>query len=385
MSSNNKKLSIESLKSLPYVIWAPIEKKDTGKFGVTKYDPNLSYKGINLYYTENKPGGHFFDMHGNILHTFVDKTGEKSNWQFIEPYSSDSFIVIVQRETIFMIDWDSNIKWRVVGPFHHDISIADNGDIYTLKNNNIINFNFCFTKPIRNDWLVILTKDGTLKKEISFAKMVSQNKDLLKAAKKREERRYDFGKDSWDVFHTNSIEIIDRNIFFKNRKLFKKGDVLFCIRHQNLVGVIDIEAEKIIWSWGTHDLDFPHNASLLKNGNILIFDNGFHRQYSRVIELNPVTKKIEWEYKGSPSESFFSPTRGSAQRLPNGNTLIAESDKGHVFEITNDGKIVWEFYNPEVGEFYNPDLGTNEKRRATIYRMMRIVDEGKYPKLKTLQ
>jgi hypothetical protein len=177
--SNNEKLSIETLKSLPYVIWAPIKEKNIDKSGVTNYDPNLSYKGINLYYTENKPGGHFFDMQGNILHTFIDKTMGEKNWQFIEPYSSKHFIVLIQREEIFMIDWDSNIQWRVSGPFHHDISIAENGDIYTLKNGKINEPKFCLTEPIRNDWLIILMRDGKVKKKISFAKMILQNKELF--------------------------------------------------------------------------------------------------------------------------------------------------------------------------------------------------------------
>jgi hypothetical protein len=230
------------------------------------------------------------------------------------------------------------------------------------------------TEQIKNNWLLILTTDGKVKKKIPFSKMLFENKKLFDIAMKREEKRNDGGKAAWDIFHTNTVEIINRDIFSGNKKLFTKGDVLFCMRHQNLVGVIDVEKEKIIWSWGTYDLDFPHHPSLLENGNLLIFDNGYHREYSRVIELNPVTKEIEWEYKGNPPKSFFTPTRGSAQRFPNGNTLIAESDKGHIFEITYDGKIVWEFYNPEVLN--------KERKRATIYRMMRIIEPGKYPRLK---
>ncbi len=384
-SSTDDTSSIEALKSLPYVTWAPIDKKDVEKTGVTKHDPSLSYKGINLYHTENKTGGYFFDMNGNILHTFIDKTegafenviNEKPTWLLVEPYSRDYFLVLVKRIALMMIDWDSNIKWTVRGVFHHDFAIADNGDIYALTYKDVIVPEYSRTEQIKNNWLVILTKDGKIKKEIPFSKMLFQNKDLFEIAMKREDKRNDGGKAPWDIFHTNSVEIINRDIFAGNKKLFKKGDVLFCMRHQNLVGVMDIETEKIIWSWGTHDLDYPHHPSLLGNGNLLIFDNGYHRKYSRVIELNPVTKEIEWEYKGSPPESFFSLTRGSAQRLPNGNTLIAESDKGHIFEITDDKKIVWEFYNPEVLK--------KEKKRATIYRMMRTVDPEKYPRLKELK
>jgi hypothetical protein len=39
----------------------------------------------------------------------------------------------------------------------------------------------------------------------------------------------------------------------------------------------------------------------------------------------------------------------SAQRLPNGNTLITEGqggDRGRVFEVNPDKEIVWDYYMP---------------------------------------
>ena len=43
-----------------------------------------------------------------------------------------------------------------------------------------------------------------------------------------------------------------------------------------------------------------HAPTPLPNGNLLIFDNGTLRGYSRVIELNPLTEEIAWEYDGKP-------------------------------------------------------------------------------------
>ena len=67
---------------------------------------------------------------------------------------------------------------------------------------------------------------------------------------------------------------------------------------------------------------------------------------------------------------------GGNQRLPNGNTLITESCSGRVFEITKDGRIVW--------EFYNPNIKTETQERETIYRMTRITNPENYPKLQQL-
>lgn len=63
-------------------------------------------------------------------------------------------------------------------------------------------------------------------------------------------------------------------------------------------------------------------------------------------ELDPITKTVEWEYKADPPEEFFSSTRGGSQRLSNGNTLITESNRGRVFEVTPSGEKVWELLQP---------------------------------------
>jgi len=54
---------------------------------------------------------------------------------------------------------------------------------------------------------------------------------------------------------------------------------------------------------------------------------------------NPV-----WEFRDSTW--FFSLKVGSAQRLPNGNTLICEGLRGTFFEVTHDSQIVWKYIAP---------------------------------------
>jgi hypothetical protein len=100
---------------------------------------------------------------------------------------------------------------------------------------------------------------------------------------------------------------------------------------------------------------------MLDNGNILIFDNGVVRESSRVIELNPVTETVEWQYSGDTPGEFYTRTRGSAQRLPNGNTLICEGNRGRCFEVTREGEIVWQWINPME----------KDGHRVQVYRMMR--------------
>jgi hypothetical protein len=69
----------------------------------------------------------------------------------------------------------------------------------------------------------------------------------------------------------------------------------------------------------------------------------FARATSRVLEINPVTLELVWSY---PNARFFSTNISSAQRLPNGITLMVAGAGGRMFEVTRDGTIVWEYMFP---------------------------------------
>jgi hypothetical protein len=57
---------------------------------------------------------------------------------------------------------------------------------------------------------------------------------------------------------------------------------------------------------------------MLSNGNILVFDNGLTRGWSRVLDLNPFSPKALVQYAPSGAARFFDRVMGSCQRLPNG-------------------------------------------------------------------
>jgi uncharacterized protein (UPF0248 family) len=148
------------------------------------------------------------------------------------------------------------------------------------------------------------------------------------------------------------------------------GDILASYRPISTVIRIARETGQIVWKLGPPTLAGQHAPTPLQNGNILIFDNGAHRlddplPFSRVIEINPATKKIVWTYQDRPVSNFFTPRMGNAQRLPNGNTLINEASFGRFFEVTEAGEIVWEYVNPFFGGRSNAQV--NEVFRVYRY------------------
>ncbi len=137
------------------------------------------------------------------------------------------------------------------------------------------------------------------------------------------------------------------------------GNILVSFAKINTVAMIDKKSGKMLWHWGTGgELAHQHSPSMLENGNILVYDNGFHPQglalnYSRVVEVDWRKNEMVWSYEGPEGGSlkmlFYSSMYSNCQRLPNGNTLICEGMTGRIFEITVQQTLVWEYVNAFPG------------------------------------
>jgi len=86
-----------------------------------------------------------------------------------------------------------------------------------------------------------------------------------------------------------------------------------------------------------------------------------------------MSRQIVWIYSSKRNTAFYSHIGSGCQRLPNGNTLICSMTEGHIFEVTPEGEVVWEYINPvtKEGEILEilPDRSpmTNPSFRAYRY------------------
>jgi len=175
------------------------------------------------------------------------------------------------------------------------------------------------------------------------------------------------GGKAWvDLFHCNAIEWMSHAELTTRNTLYALDNILVTFRHQDRVAIFNWPRRELVWAWGQGQLDGPHDAQTLENGNLLIFDNGLARGWSRVIELDPLQNRIVWEFKAKNPTDFFTKSKGSSQRLPNGNTLICCSDAGRVFEVNRDQEIVWDYRSPHKN---------SAGQRATIFRAKRFTKE----------
>ena len=129
------------------------------------------------------------------------------------------------------------------------------------------------------------------------------------------------------------------------------GNILTSFSKTHTVAIIDKNTGEVRWRWGRGEIAHQNDSIVLRNGNILIFDNDVHATpysmgFSRILEVNPKTNEMVWSYEDELRTNFYSSIMGSCQRLPNGNTLICETTTGRIFEVSPKRDIVWEFNNP---------------------------------------
>lgn len=384
------KMSLKKLQTLGYVNWTPVKKE--AKSSVTIYDRQSCYDGVNIYSSRVDHATYLMDMQGNILHTWSLKSNDTyPGFYCVELLENGDLLAIIEDGKGFIkLGWDSEVKWETKVPGHHDFYVSRNGDIYVLARRDTVVFFAGLPFSTKEDYIVVLTQDGKIKDNIplypvykgclSFKKVIRIYKqfsdpELLLRMVSNKLSGKELFDNVRDVYfsHTNTVEIINEDI----KGVCSKGNILISSRDMSLIGIFNVEDRRFVWTWGPGFVIGQHQPTLLDNGNFLMLDNGWKsRNYSRVIELDPVTKEIKWEYTADTKEDFYTLGVGGNQRFPNGNTLISEGCSGRIFEITKDGRVVW--------EFYNPNIKAKTQKREIIYRMDRITNPENYPKLQQL-
>jgi hypothetical protein len=255
------------------------------------------------------------------------------------------------------LDRDSRVLWKHAAKCHHDVAVGEDGKIYAIVNEMVETVPRGLEHlptPCMVDLIEILSPEGKSLKRISLLDALAESPyapllcmlerprpggglsplppGAMPAPFLDDPRRR-------DVLHTNAIKVLGRAQAAKF-PLFKEGQILVSLRHLDALAVLDPDSGRVVWA-ARGPWHAQHDPSFLDNRHLLLFDNLGSPHGSRVLEYDPATQAFPWSYPPPGGTPFLSRIRGMCQRLPNGNTLIVNSDGGEAFEVTAGGEKVW--------------------------------------------
>ncbi len=333
-----------------------------GQKGVTIYDPTKFYNGYNLFFSFGEKDAWLMDMEGRLVH----------RWRLPYVPGGHGYLLpnghlvysgrIRTREEIgygwpaemgalggifIEFDWDGNIVWQAE-------TIGQGHDFHVMPNGHIM--------------YVAWTPEGIVPDEIA-AKLKGGRPGTEVNGKIWGDIVAEMDRNGKTVWKWLTYEHLDPEIdaiapldnrcawpYINAVWVCRDGNILLSARFCNEVIKIDHSTGKVIGRYGRGKIYHQHDCRELDNGNITVFDNGTHRheykvEHSSIFEIDPKTDKVVWEYQADPPSDFFSAHSGGAERQPNGNTVIIESDKGRAFEVTPKSEIVWEYVHPRYVNF----------------------------------
>jgi len=262
-------------------------------------------------------------------------------------------------------------------------------------------------KLLEDDYLVEVDTNG----KVLWEYLYSNNKDFAAMGFTEEDKNTMYkhpnfaatrikGTQGGDWTHINCASYVGPNKWYDEDPvkyaMFHPDNIISDGRQTNTLEIIDHKTKKRVWQvgpyyapdtmWTFNGKQYPnaykrldwiigvHHTHMIPKGlpgegNILTYDNGGRGGYgapnpgspnglnnairdsSRVLEFDPTTLRVVWEYSGRTmgyrdEYKIYSAYVSGAQRLPNGNTLITNGSVGQFMEVTPDLEIVWEYISP---------------------------------------
>lgn len=367
-----------------------------GPTGLLKWDKSKTFNGYTLFAPTATKNIYLIDMDGNLIHKWET---DLVNGEYAELLPNGNILrgaVVNERRAVYFggsagliqeLSWDNKVVWECKlntpkGIFHHAFDRMPNGntlvtvweqksweeavgqgrDPKTTHWKGVVSPADPERKPVYGIWMdAVLELDksgktvwewhvwdhiGTRPDQFDINFVLPYNLGPLYAGP--------------DWSHFNTVQYLP-----------KTDQVLLNSRNFGEFYIIDKKTGKMVYRWGNPGmygkgrlpggyvddgdqiLFGPHHSQMQENGNITVFDNGTFRptgNYSRVIEMDPKTDKIVWQFTSREvpryGNAFYSPFQCASQKLPNGNFLVTSTNWGHIFEVTQTKQVVWEYINP---------------------------------------
>jgi outer membrane protein assembly factor BamB len=364
------------------------------KAGVTLWDKEQAHNGYTLIASAQGQTVRLIDMQGATVYSWeLDYLGIWNDADQVKEPVPERFIFVRNAKLqpdgglllsfsawattphgygIARIDKDSNVLWANFRHIHHSFDQLADGTVVALDyeiQTEAPEFMPQWPVPHLGDGLSFYSQEGELLRRHEFIDSFyhSPYRPVLESIALKQG-----GDGLGDYLHSNDVEVLRADIA-EQFPMAVSGDLLISFRALDGLAILDKDSLQVKWFerayWrGQHDPDF------LPNGNILLFDNialrldANSKRRSRVIEFDPKTMEMVWQYSGTDEQPFYSNSRAAQQRLANGNTLITEANSGRLLEVSRQGEIVWEYFNPQR-------VGAGKQRIPALFWARRYMPE----------
>ncbi len=353
--------------------------------------------GADLGYTMYSRGGTAFllDTAGQVLHTWDHGTNSKH-----PGYLQDNGDWVAVSNGVKRYNWDGDLLWEYVNSeAHHDVAVLPNGHVLLLVWGAKTHAEAVaagrdpalLLDDLRPMVIYEINPQGELVWQWHVWDHLIQDHDKNMA-------NYGVVEDHPELVDINYIRNTGSDWLHGNAIDYhpELDQILISPRFVNELWVIDHSTTtseaasgsgglagmggNLLYRWGNPEayraagpqMNFGgHDAQWIKPGlpgagNIVFFNNGgtnYGRDgdYSSIDEFTPPLNgfnydllihgaygplDLSWTYQAVPQEAFYSSFISGVQRLPNGNTLVDEGDKGLLFEVTQHKNQVWQYQNP---------------------------------------
>lgn len=354
-----------------------IEEKDFNKEVLVNKQINENYKilikregdSIRLINNELKDERFFFNKSSsnmNLIPFYLFPNGNllvSSDWWF-------------ESQGLYKVDKNFNILWNLDKPVHHYAALKEDkiyvpsfsfvrwnkfkkGELYAKFKDYNCNkkvkkvlsgdfYNDDIITPsqyeegqiIRTDEILsVNTETGSIIKKIDLLKIMSEDKHLLNVIHQSTNSR------CIDLLHLNDVVSLNKNDIINllpietlnQNKNLSDNIFLLSFRDINTIAIFDFDNEKFLWSV-TGLTRSQHSPRLLKNGNILVYDNytyehnGSNFGISSLKEINIKTKKIVSSFSGNEKKNLATIRRGRLQ-IKDDTVYVLASDQEKFYEV----------------------------------------------------
>jgi len=247
----------------------------------------------------------------------------------LQPMPDGSLVVAFDAgDVLARIEACGATRWATRGGFHHAVTLADDGTLWTLLDDAIAQVD---------------AATGAVLRVIDIRKDLVDGKRLQGVFAIRTDERQDAPAWVGDPFHINDVEPLPAALAAAF-PMFAPGDLLVSLRELNLVAVLDPASLDLKW-WSHGPWHKQHDPDFQPDGSIAVYDNDMGFGASRIIKVFPATGRFAVALQGTEAEPFYNWRRGKHQGLANGNTLVVDAENGRVFEADPAGRRVWTYEN----------------------------------------